>query len=274
MISLVLSIATWNLKFNSVPERTLSYLEDARWDVACLQEVSLSASRLLESHDGWIVVNGLELDPRETISARPHGVAIVARHGWHLDDPWMIAGTPKPGRGVRARARRGDEVVSVISWHAPNAAGEGVKTKMAGYQALIAAIGAIGGPLVVGFDSNHWSLRTDLDLGEYDPGSPFSVENQFFSTTPQHRLQDALIVHLRQNPELYERLLHQRPDGPLEVTYKRRGTLDRFDYIMVSDELEVDDISHEFDGARRAGSDHGLVSVLLTCQASEREPTS
>lgn len=209
-----------------------------------------------------------------TISARPHGVAIVARHGWHLVDPSAIVGTPKPGRGVHARARRGDKAVSVISWHAPNAAGEGVKTKMAGYQALIVATGAIDGPLVVGFDSNHWSLGTDLQLGGYDAASPCSVKNQFFSATPQHRLRDALLVHLRQSPEFYERLLQQRPNGPLEVTYKRGATLDRFDYIMVSDELDVDDISHDFDGACKAGSDHGLVSVLLTSQAWKRSLTA
>jgi exonuclease III len=270
MISRVLSVATWNLRFNSVPERTLGYLDNARWDVACLQEVSLSASRLLESRADWSVANGLKLDPRETVSARPHGVAIVARHGWYLEDPSVIASTPKPGRGVSARARRGDEAVSVISWHAPNKADEGVHTKMAGYQAFITAIRALGGPLVVGFDSNHWSLRTDLQLGGYDPASPFSVENQFFSATPQHRLQDALLIYLRKNPELYATLLQQRPNGPLEVTYKRGATLDRFDYIMVSDEVEVHDIYHDFDGACSAGSDHGLVSVLLTCQASER----
>lgn len=64
MISHMLSVATWNLKFNSVPERTLSYLDSARWDVACLQEVSPSASRLLESHEDWTMANGLKLDSR------------------------------------------------------------------------------------------------------------------------------------------------------------------------------------------------------------------
>jgi hypothetical protein len=180
----------------------------------------------------------------------------------------VVADTPTPGRGVKSLARRDDDVVSVISWHAPNAAGEGVETKMAGYRAVVTAIGATAGPLVVGLDSNHWSLSTVLDLVDHDANSPFAFENQFFSGDPQHRLRDALIVYLREHRDAYEKLISLRPNGPLEVTYKRGGTLDRFDYIMVSDDFCVDEISHDFAGAREAGSDHGLVSPVLSRVAS------
>jgi hypothetical protein len=61
MIRAVLSVATWNLKFNSAPLRTLSYLQHARWDIACLPEVSGSASTLLEQRENWTVVDGLKL---------------------------------------------------------------------------------------------------------------------------------------------------------------------------------------------------------------------
>jgi hypothetical protein len=269
MICAVLSVATWNLKFNSTPDRTLSYLEHARWDIACLQEVSRSASALLEQREDWTVVHGLKLASQELSSwKRPHATAIVARNGWRLENSGVVADTPTPGRGVRALARRDDDVLSVISWHAPNAAGEGVETKMAGYRAVVTAIGATAGPLVVGLDSNHWSLSTDLDLIDYDADSPFAVENQFFSGDPQHRLRDALIVYLRENRDAYEKLLNCRPNGPLEVTYKRGDLLDRFDYIMVSDDFDVDEISHDFEGAREPGSDHGLVSAVLSWHAS------
>jgi endonuclease/exonuclease/phosphatase family metal-dependent hydrolase len=269
MISAVFSVATWNLKFNSTPDRTLSYLQHARWDIACLQEVSRSASALLGHRENWTVVDGLKLASQELSSwKRPHATAIVARNGWRLEDSGVVADTPTPGRGVRALVRRDDEFVSVISWHAPNAAGEGVETKMAGYRAVVTAIGATDGPLVVGLDSNHWSLRTDLDLVDHNADSPFAFENQFFSGDPQHRLRDALNVYLRENRDVYEELINRRPNGPLEVTYKRGGTLDRFDYIMVSDHFHVDEISHDFEGAREAGSDHGLVSAVLSRHAS------
>ena len=129
----------------------------------------------------------------------------------------MVADTPTAGRGVKALARRDDDVVSVISWHAPNAAGEGVETKMAGYRAVVTAIGATAGPLVVGLDSNHWSLSTDLDLVDNDANSRFAVENQFFSGGPQHRLRDALNVYLREHRDAYEKLISLRPNGPLRL---------------------------------------------------------
>ena len=132
----MLSIATWNLKFNSAPSRTLSYLDHARWDVACLQEVSISASAWLCQREGWTVIDGLKLTAQQpTAGKRPHAAAIVARNGWRLESPGVVADTPTPGRGVSGVARRDDDVLSVISWHAPNAAGEGVRTKMAGYRA-------------------------------------------------------------------------------------------------------------------------------------------
>lgn len=120
------------------------------------------------------------------------------------------------------------------------------------------------GPLIVGLDSNHWSLSTELDTTAGDVKSPFAIENQFFSAHPQHHLRDALTAYLRENPAAYNRLIKVRPNGPLEVTYKRGKTLDRFDYIMVSDDFRVDDISHDYEGARGAGSDAGLVSAVLS----------
>jgi endonuclease/exonuclease/phosphatase family metal-dependent hydrolase len=98
MISAVLSVATWNLKFNSTPDRTLRYLQHARWDIACLQEVSRSASALLEHRGNWTVVDGLKLASQELSSwKRPHATAIVARNGWRLEDSGVVADTPNAG---------------------------------------------------------------------------------------------------------------------------------------------------------------------------------
>jgi endonuclease/exonuclease/phosphatase family metal-dependent hydrolase len=136
--------------------------------------------------------------------------------------------------------------------------------KMAGYTALIEAIGGTTGPLVAGIDSNHWSLGTDLDLAPYDPTEPaFAVENRFFASEPEHRLRDALLDWLRANPKEYRRCLELRPDGPLEITYKRGATCDRFDYLMISDEFRVCRMTYDYEGATAAGSDHALVSAAL-----------
>jgi endonuclease/exonuclease/phosphatase family metal-dependent hydrolase len=269
MISQMLSVATWNLRFNSRPARTLEYLRRARWDVVCLQEVSEAMSAALKEQAEWAVVDGLKLARNQLLDRkRPHAAAIIARHGWRLHTPAVVSDTPTPGRGVIATASSQAQNTTIISWHAPNAAGEGVVTKMTGYRALLAAIATIDGPLVVGMDSNHWSRETSLDLADHDPKHPFAVEHQFFGRSPQHRLRDALRVFLLEHPDAYAKLVAVRPNGPLEVTYKRGRTLDRFDYLMISDEYFVRDITHDYNGAREAGSDHGLVSADLAA-ASE-----
>lgn len=110
----MLAVATWNLKFNSAPSRTLSYLEHAGWDVACLQEVSTSASAWLQQRDDWTIIDGLKLTGQQPAAGkRPHAAAIVARNGWRLESPGVVADTPTPGRGVTGIARRDDDVVSI-----------------------------------------------------------------------------------------------------------------------------------------------------------------
>jgi hypothetical protein len=263
------SVATWNMLFNNAGRRALDYLEGAPWDIACLQEVNRGASELLTGRDSWTVVDGLDLACEQLASwKRPHAAALVARNGWELADGGLVVGTPTPGRGVTAVARNGETALSVISWHAPNFRGEGLETKMAGYRAVVAAIKAIEGPLVVGLDSNHWSEGTDLELlPAPKPGEQFEEENRFFSADPQHRLRDALLVYLRSHPDAYAEILRLRPGGPLEITYKHGATLDRFDYLMISEELAVLDIRHDYEGDRTGGSDHGFVSARLALDA-------
>ncbi len=139
---------------------------------------------------------------------------------------------------------------------------------MAGYRAVISAISEIEGPLVVGLDSNHWSEGTELEPPPRpDDGERFAEENRFFSADPQHRLRDSLLVYLRAHPDAYAKAMEARPNGPLEVTYKHGNTFDRFDYLMISDEIAVLDIRHDYEGALRAGSDHGFVTARLAVSA-------
>jgi endonuclease/exonuclease/phosphatase family metal-dependent hydrolase len=267
-----LSVATWNLKClggEAACDRKLDYLADTRWDLACLQEVNEAASGSLARRDDWVVVDGLRLAFEQVRSWRnPHGAAIVARNGWRLDAGDLIADTPTPGRGVTAVARRPGVTVSVISWHAPNAAGEGVEVKMAGYRAMLEAVDRLDRPLVLGLDSNHWSPGIDLDLPPPpEPNDPFEVENRFFSRDPQHPLHDALIVYLRGHPDLFDDVRRSRPEGPLAVSHVRGRAAtriaDRFDYVMVSEEFDVLEVTYDYPGAVNAGSDHALVCAQL-----------
>lgn len=265
---------TWNLKLNNRGERAIQFLDElawsrGTWDIACLQEVNPAARDAIRER-GWSVVNGLELaweDEYRHWKRWPHAAAVVARNGWELEGAAM-PGTPKPGRGIVAQATKGDASVSVISWHAPNKADEGLATKMAGYSAMVKAVSGLEGPTVAGIDSNHWSLSAELDLPPFDdPDDPFAIETQFFSSDPQHRLRDAFIDYLRRHPDQHEQIRRERPNGPLAVTHRRGKTDDRFDYLFVSEEVEVREVDHLWDGPGAGGSDHGLVFAELTFSA-------
>lgn len=268
--------ATWNLRASSDPDSILRHLEYAHWDIACLQEVGVVAANRIAERADWSVLNGLELAWEGEFKqwSRPHGAAIIARNGWHIDGGELVPDLPVPGRGVMATVTRGNEGLSVVSWHAPNAVprkGEtkrrAIERKMAAYRALNHRLQRVSAPAVAGMDANHWNLGTGLaPLDPPDTSDPFYDEQRFFSTAADHGLVDALLVYLRARPQEHKKRIEQRPDGPLEITHRRggRGRLDRFDYLMISGDLDVEAVSHDFAGSCRAGSDHGLVSATLT----------
>jgi hypothetical protein len=227
------------------------------------------ASNRLREKEGWSGANGLELAWLDGAGSpsRPHGAAVVARNGWELDS-FEVVGGPKSGRGVVARAVRGPEAIAVMSWHAPNRAGQGLEAKMDGYRAMIERVRKLEGPLVIGMDANHGSPGTSLDPVDPDPDHEHALEIEFFSNAPGHDLSDALLVYLRDDPDAYRELLRQRPDGPLEVTYAHGATPDRYDYIMITSQFEVEHIVHDYAGALAAGSDHGFVSAELVARGS------
>jgi endonuclease/exonuclease/phosphatase family metal-dependent hydrolase len=44
---------------------------------------------------------------------------------------------------------------------------------------------------------------------------------------------------------------------------KAKPTEDRFDYVFISEELGVTESSYDYQGAKAAGSDHGIVTADL-----------
>ena len=274
-----MKVVTWNLRFpGKKMQPRLDYLASLDWDVALLQEVTRAAqASLVGSHMAEDAVYGLDLHfgPHPTAAdstepSRAGGSAILTRNGLRLSEARLIPGLPKEERGVWARVSSQDLAApaTAISWHAPNAAGNGVEVKMQGYRALIELIDRVSNPVVLGFDSNHWNLRTELEPAEPPNESDrWYEENLMFSRTPQHRLRDAYLDHLRANPHEYDEILRLRPGGPLAVSYvrgsKARPIEDRFDYIFVSPGVEVRSCVYEYDGAVATGSDHGSVCADL-----------
>ncbi len=263
--------ASWNIRYCGVEgaRRRLDFLSSRDWDIVALQEVSRRAWDVITESgiaESWAYT--LEMFEPTSIRKRHHGVALLARNGFRLSTFKLILGLPKAERALVARTTVGDTPVTVASWHAPNAAGEGVLTKMQGYRGIGDWLGTVTGPILLGFDGNHCNLSVDLDPQPVPASDdPWLLENLFFGSNKLHRLRDALLDHLRQDEAEYEEIRKRRPQGPLAVSYVRGSREnpieDRFDYVFVSEEIEVAGCSYDYQGATAAGSDHGIVTAEL-----------
>jgi endonuclease/exonuclease/phosphatase family metal-dependent hydrolase len=262
-----LRVLTWNILWQGNAERIdrkLQALADTPWDVALLQEVGRQAWAAMQSAD-WFDdgVHGCDLAGWQD-RQHPIGSAILLRNGVQLSDASAPPGQPIPGRAVAGNIEQEERAATVCSWHAPNAAGDGVDVKMDGYRAIVSWANGITDHCVLGADTNHWSLTTSLiPAAVPDSDDAWLFENQFFGAQPLHRLRDALLDALARDPDRYAALIDARPEGPLEVSYIRSGTEDRFDYILVSPDIEVSECRYDYAGGKAAGSDHGIVTADL-----------
>jgi hypothetical protein len=121
-----------------------------------------------------------------------------------------------------------------------------------------------GAPVVVGMDRNGPKHeRFDPEETEWwaedEPG--------LFAADAPHGLRDVLVTLYAQDLERLAAARAARPDGPLEVSYVEQRTDPpaprRYDVILASPHWEVRDVTYDYQGAVKAGSDHGLVQSKL-----------
>lgn len=266
-------IANWNLRYSAVAHtrRRIAYLQTLDWDILTLQEVSQKAwgefekSGLFKS--GYYTLEEFDLEPQ---GYRKHGVAILARHGLTLSKPHLIPNLPKPERALSVQVDGLATPLEVISWHAPNAAGEGSETKMQAYRAVSSWLTGKETAKVLGFDGNSWNTTVKLKRDTpSNTADPYYEEGLFFSSGAPHQLMDALVTFYRNNPEAHQAVVQQRPEGPLAVSYIRGSQKDRFDYIFASPDFEVIQCEYDYEGGIGAGSDHGIVIADLSVGQEE-----
>ena len=174
----------------------------------------------------------------------------------------------------------------VVSAHAPHAAGEGdervrrILRKRRTYEVLRQFIGGRG-PVVLGIDANAWIDPEPDELGVFggplvplaerdrpDPSIDQSDIGQFLDNGfvdgeyEPDEPRDALRRWLKGNPDRRAEVLARRPYGPWAVTYNRSANYarpDRRDIVMVSSEIEVRNVEHDYEDSLAAGSDHSYV---------------
>jgi exonuclease III len=261
-----LRIVTWNINgFTWRRNRSkFRVLEQLDWDVACLQEVSGRTGRELEQALGVPVVAALEhVGP--TLHDVPLGAVVCSRIG-APNDPVILPQLPRAERFIDVEVIWHGRQVRVASWHAPNAAGDGVDVKMTGYRIVRRWLQQRPSDQmqVLSVDTNSW--ESGWIEPPLDPADPFFEEHRFLRHPTVHGLRDAYRLLLEQDPDLLNRVLTERPTGALATTYVRGRSIqipERMDRILVSTHLTPVGVEHHYAAAAAAGSDHAAVVAEL-----------
>jgi exonuclease III len=253
--------ATWNLDHRRRNPRRISpwdLLRHTEADVVALQEVQGHEIRILrQQHPGESLFSQVIYEPA---NLRWMGCGLLMPDGTEIAEAGVFPELPKPQRGLWARVQLPDQgEVTVVSWHSPNAAGDGRKIKMAAYRAMSDWLAAAERPLVLGADLNTW--HDPVDLEQADPADEFFEEHEFLGLEPRHGLVDAFRASLERKGRLADLL---EPAPPLAVSHLLAGGAGhRMDRIFVSTDLAPIEGEYWYDEAIEAGSDHALHWVEL-----------
>jgi len=185
------------------------------------------------------------------------GCGILLRPGSAVLSHGVINSLPKPQRGLWARvALPAGPELTVVSWHAPNRAGDGLAVKMAAFAAMSDWLANVPGPVILGADLNTWT--DPIDLTEPVDGDEHWEENAFVGPDPRHGLIDAFRTLLEESGSLDARRTAGET-GPLAVSYVlSNGVGHRMDRIFASPGLAPIAGDYDLSAARKAGSDHAF----------------
>jgi endonuclease/exonuclease/phosphatase family metal-dependent hydrolase len=256
--------ATWNLDHRHRNPRRRSpwhLIRDARADVVALQEVQGREIELIRREHSGPSLFTQEL--YESANLRWIGSGLLLTEGAEVLEAGVFPELPKPQRGVWAQVELPDHgQITAVSWHTPNAAGDGRRTKMAAYRAMSEWLVKAPHPLVLGADLNTW--HDPVDLGTAEPGDAYFDEHEFVGLDPRHGLVDAYRAVLERQGRL-EGLRASAP--PLAVSHVlSSGVGHRMDRIFVSADLVPLDGDYWHADAVEAGSDHALHWIELESQ--------
>lgn len=249
---------TWNLDWwEKYPERMPRSVVLARLDAAvvALQEVKGSVAKALRStHPGPAVFSQEVYAPA---SWRWMGCGLLLQASTRVIDSGVVPTLPKPQRSLWARVELPDGLeVTVVSWHTPNAAGDGREVKMQAYSAMSEWLAQAPRPLAIGADLNTW--QDPVDLAAADPTHPFHDEHEFVGPNPKHGLLDAYRTVIEGDGTI-EQMRASTWTGPLAVSYVLGdGAEHRMDRIFASPDLKPVAGGYDLESARQAGSDHAL----------------
>jgi endonuclease/exonuclease/phosphatase family metal-dependent hydrolase len=199
----------------------------------------------------------------------PNGRCVaIAGRGEPLRNPCAFPDSPVPEKVMAGWVDIDGVRTTVVTYHAPNGEDYGVAKVR---QAVRVAdwLATLDGPVVLGGDFNTplvdpidvAGVRTHMHSGNSDLGGE-PGDDLLVGPAPVHGLRDALRTHLATRPERVEAILSERPEGPLEVSYRTSDSDEgrfRFDAIWLSPHFAVNSVEYHYDAAIAAGTDHALV---------------
>lgn len=270
-----LRVLFWDVRVGG--ERRLPLIERIDADVVLLLAVSTASARAWSRRwEGrWHTVAGLDLvsSPQQ----RPHGAMIASR--WPLSDVRVVDALHRPERGLIVTTATPGGPLTLVSWGAPYASGNGRDVKMAAYDHMTEVLPRQPAPLILGVDTNSW-------MDPVDPATPpdldpkWRAEHAFVERDQPHGLIDVHRTLVDADPHRSRLLAHLRPHGPMSTTFVRRphrsplgiaGSfdagrswgLDRMDRLYVSPDVTPLACEHLWHEARAAGGDHAAVVADL-----------
>jgi len=262
------TFATWNVNYRKFKESHLAFLREIRPDILALQEVSphffreLSSSNLLSNYHYSMDYNYIQ---RGADSSRPRkrGCAVLSSSDILLRKPLLILDLPYPEKCLILDAELDETVIKICSFHTPP--GVTVKElKPLSHMVLAEWLKTRDHQVILGIDANapdvdHPNLAENVWYWEDEP--------KLLGKDRIHDLRDAYRDYLMSNPDLFETIVEDRPEGPLAVSHVTgkgsKGTGRRYDFIFITPDIRVQKVEYIFKKACDAGSDHALVYAEL-----------
>ncbi len=270
-----LRVMLWDVRYGG--DRKLPLLERVNADILLLLGVSRTSARKWSHRWQGRYHCAVGLDLTASPHQRPHGAMIAAR--WPFHDVAVIEQLPRPERGLAATVEVAGSALTLVSWGAPNSAGEGRPAKVGAYRDMSAWLSTLAGPVIVGVDTNSWFDPPSPDIpAEHDEA--WAAEHGFLDRDGSHGLLDVHRALIDADPHRRRLLADLRPDGPLATTFIRRPHhqprriargfdagrdfgLDRMDRIFVSKQITPLACEHLYHEAIDLGGDHAAVVADL-----------
>lgn len=262
-------VASWNVNgWHTIRDEQLDLLDRTGVEVALLQEVTpASMARLAEA--GWHGASALGLLPQDHVEregVRPRfAAAVVTRGPAVVDAVSVVPGAPSAVRTMVGDVTLGDRTVHVVSAALPPGSQWGRAPKVAQAGALAQHLAAQDRPCVVGMDRNGpkheaWVAAETQWWPQDDPG--------FFAEDAPHGLRDVLLSWFAAYPAEAARARAERPEGPPAVSYMAKCAHPplprRYDVVLASPQLAINQVDYRYTEATAVGSDHALVTANLT----------